>query len=109
MSTPARILIVDDHAEIRTAIASYLTREGFRVAAAANGAEMDNHLVDHTVDLLVLDVMMPDEDGRSICARLRRSSDMPILMVSALDADDQKIEGLNIGADDYLAKPFNPK
>lgn len=109
MRPKTRILIVDDHADIRTAIATYLTREGFNVGTAANGADMDTYLADHTIDLLILDVMMPGEDGRSICARLHRESDMPILMVSALDADDDKIAGLNLGADDYLAKPFNPK
>lgn len=109
MTEPAHILIVDDHAEIRTAITSYLTREGFVVGAVANGIEMDAYLADRTADLLILDVMMPGEDGRSICARLRNDSEVPILMVSALDADDDKIWGLNLGADDYLTKPFNPK
>ena len=109
MTSTDHILIVDDHADIRTAITSYLTREGFAVGAVANGFDMDAYLAGHTVDLLILDVMMPGEDGRSICSRLRRKSDIPILMVSALDADDDKIVGLNLGADDYLAKPFNPK
>ena len=109
MTEPAHILIVDDHADIRTAITSYLTREGFVVGAVANGIEMDAYLADRTADLLILDVMMPGEDGRSICARLRNDSEIPILMVSALDADDDKILGLNLGADDYLTKPFNPK
>lgn len=109
MSATHHILIVDDHTEIRQSIAAYLTREGFQVGTAACAIEMDSYLTQHPVDLIVLDIMLPEEDGWSVCRRIVASKEISVLMLSALDGDDEVISGLNIGADDYLSKPFNPK
>lgn len=109
MSQVPNILIVDDHAEIRKSISSYLKRHGMKVEAAENTEVMDEHLSHHNFDLVVLDVMMPGEDGIAACKRLRSQSDIPILMLTALGEDDQRIDGLDSGADDYLSKPFNPR
>lgn len=109
MATSHHILIVDDHSEIRQSIAAYLFREGFQTGAVGGAAEMDRYLARHTVDLIVLDIMLPEEDGLSICSRIVESKKIPILMLSALDTENDIITGLNIGADDYLSKPFNPK
>lgn len=110
MTQPPHILVVDDHDEIRCSIVSYLQKHGMRSTGAGNAAEMDTQLVHGGVDLIVLDVMMPGEDGLSACARLRKSQcSTPILMLTALGDDAERIEGLDTGADDYLAKPFNPR
>ena len=109
MDERRHILIVDDHADIRRSVAAYLSREGFQCGTADCARAMDAYLVQHSVDLIILDVMMPGEDGLSICKRLTSSQDLPILMLSALDSSEDAIAGLDLGADDYLAKPFNPK
>jgi two-component system OmpR family response regulator len=110
MSAPPHILVVDDHAEIRQSITRYLEKNGLRATGAVDTTEMDARLAQHTIDLIVLDIMMPGEDGLAACARLRRDEQMtPILMLTALGEDDDRIQGLDTGADDYLAKPFNPR
>ncbi len=110
MSAPPHILVVDDHAEIRQSVTRYLQKNGMRATGAGNTSEMDDHLGKETIDLIVLDIMMPGEDGLAACARLRREHRMtPILMLTALGEDDDRIKGLDTGADDYLAKPFNPR
>ena len=109
MDERRHILIVDDHADIRRSVAAYLSREGFQCGTADCARAMDAYLVQHSVDLIILDVMMPGEDGLSICKRLTSSQDLPILMLSALDSSEDAIAGLDLGADDYLAKPFEPK
>lgn len=110
MSAPPHILVVDDHAEIRHSVTRYLEKNGMRATGAGNAAEMDDHLGKGSVDLIVLDIMMPGEDGLAACARLRRErKTTPILMLTALGDDDDRIAGLDTGADDYLAKPFNPR
>lgn len=109
MQNEPKILVVDDHSEIRTSVARYLERNGMSVDVASDAAEMDHALQDGTYDLIILDVMMPGEDGLSACQRLRHSSDVPILLLTALDGDDDLIKGFETGADDYLAKPFNPR
>ncbi len=106
---PTRLLIVDDDEQIRSLLTRYLTREGFAVAGVEDGAAMDEWLTHHPVDLVILDLMLPGEDGLSLVRRLRRGSALPILMLSARGDDIDRIVGLEVGADDYLAKPFNPR
>ena len=103
------ILVVEDDRETRTLIARYLQANGCNVSMAANGREMERHLADSRVDLVVLDVMLPGEDGLSLCRRLRATSQLPIIMVTARGEDVDRILGLEMGADDYLGKPFNPR
>lgn len=104
------ILVVDDHAEIRQSVTRYLEKNGMQATAAGNTVEMDAKLARESIDLIVLDIMMPGEDGLSACARLRQENcTTPILMLTALGEDDERITGLDTGADDYLAKPFNPR
>ena len=103
------ILIVDDHDEIRSSLSRFLRRDGFETSVAKSAAEMEERISETGVDLIVLDIMMPGEDGLSVCKRLRsRGNTTPIIMLTALGSDDQKIAGLSDGADDYLSKPFNP-
>lgn len=109
MSDLPRILVVDDHSEIRKSVTSYLERNGMHASAAENAEQMDERLAEASFDLIVLDVMMPGEDGLSACKRLRKDGHTPILMLTALGDDNDRIAGLDGGADDYLAKPFNPK
>ncbi len=103
------ILIVDDHREIRDAVTRYLQKNGFRATAARDAVDMDSKLVTGRFDLIVLDVMMPGEDGLSVCRRLSADGQVPILMLTALGEETDRIIGLEIGADDYLPKPFNPR
>lgn len=107
--TEPRILVVDDDADIRTLVRDLLERNHMRVAVARSVAEAEKHLASENVDLIVLDVMMPGEDGTSFCRRLRLESNTPVLMLSALGSDVDRILGLELGADDYLPKPFNPR
>lgn len=109
MNNIPHILIVDDSHEIRSAVSRYLEKNDMRVSKAANATEMDALLSKGRFDLIVLDVMMPGEDGLSICRRLSVKGTTPILMLSALDEETDRIIGLEIGADDYLVKPFNPR
>ncbi len=103
------ILIVDDHREIRDAVTRYLQKNGFRASAARDAVDMDVKLATGRFDLIVLDVMMPGEDGLSVCRRLSADGQVPILMLTALGEETDRIIGLEIGADDYLPKPFNPR
>ena len=103
------LLIVDDDKGIRDLLCRYLSQQGFRVATAADGQAMDQWLVDNTPDLVILDLMLPGEDGLSLARRLRGDRDLPIIMISARGEDIDRIVGLEVGADDYLAKPFNPR
>lgn len=108
MSAPkVDILVVDDDASIREALCDYLGGHGFDVRAAANAAQMDAHLQSRRPNLVVLDLMMPGEDGLSVARRL--SGDVPILMLSAMGETQDRIVGLEVGADDYLPKPFEPR
>lgn len=109
MADATLIAVVEDDPEIRALVAGLLAREGFEVAACADGAELDRLMARRRVDLVLLDLMMPGEDGLSICRRLRASGDTPILMVTAKSDDIDRVVGLEIGADDYLGKPFNPR
>lgn len=109
MSEPPHILVVDDHREIRDAVTRYLKQNGMRATAACDAVDMDAKLGHGQYDLIVLDVMMPGEDGLSVCRRLSASGTIPILLLTALGEETDRIVGLEIGADDYLAKPFNPR
>ena len=105
-----KILVVDDDARIRDLLRRYLTQEGFEVMIAEDGKALNRILLRETVDLIVLDLMMPGEDGLSICRRLRSANDRtPIIMLTAKGEDVDRIVGLEVGADDYLGKPFNPR
>jgi two-component system OmpR family response regulator len=103
------IMIVEDDREIRALLADLLTREGYAPVCVENGAAMDRALMQACPDLIVLDIMLPGEDGLSICQRLRSKSRTPILMLTAKADDVDRIIGLELGADDYLPKPFNPR
>ena len=106
----ARVLLVEDDPTIQNMLAEALRESGFSVGIAASGVEMDRAMQREGVDLVLLDLMLPGEDGRAICARLRaRAPDMPIIMVTALGDDIDRIVGLEIGADDYVTKPFNTR
>jgi two-component system phosphate regulon response regulator OmpR len=102
-----KILVLDDDARIRDLLRRYLSQEGFEVALAEDGKALNRILLRDAVDLIVLDLMMPGEDGLSVCRRLRASKDKtPIIMLTAKGEDVDRIVGLEVGADDYLAKPF---
>lgn len=105
----AKLLVVDDDPEIRELIEAYLTQQGFIVHCVDSGEAMDAYLAEETVDLIVLDLMLPGEHGLAIARRLKNDSQIPIVMVSAQGDDIDRIVGLEVGADDYLAKPFNPR
>ena len=102
------ILVVDDDAEIAGAIAITLEREGYRCLKAADGLEAVDLALTKPVDLILLDVMMPKLDGLSALLRIREKRNLPVIVLSAKSEDSDKILGLNIGADDYITKPFNP-
>ena len=104
----AAILVVDDEEDIRELVGIYLKNEGFKVYKAADGHEALKCLDDMQIDLAILDVMMSDMDGIALCMEIRKKSNIPIIMLSAKDQDMDKVIGLSAGADDYLAKPFNP-
>ncbi len=103
------VLVVDDDREIRDLLARFLTRHGYRVTAVADGKEMRRALADWRIDLIVLDLMLPGEDGLSLCRSLRASSRIPIIMLTMMGEETDRIIGLEMGADDYLPKPFSPR
>ncbi|WP_129503087.1 response regulator [Aeromonas veronii] len=103
------ILVVDDHSEIRDLLKRFLEQHGLRVSCARDGKEMKRLLEEREFDLLVLDLMMPGEDGLTLCRELRVKSNLPIIMLTAMGEETDRIIGLEMGADDYLAKPFNPR
>src|ERR1700751_4754835 len=109
MNDRPHLLIVDDDREIRGLLAQYLEKHDFRTTAVADGREMRRVLDRSHVDLLVLDLMLPGEDGLSLCRELRSRSQLPIVMLTARGEDVDRIVGLELGADDYVAKPFNPR
>ncbi|HUW28567.1 MAG TPA: response regulator [Sulfuriferula sp.] len=108
-NTQEHILVVDDDAGLRSLLEQYLTGQGYTVTCAADGGKMDEALTRVTPDLVILDLMLPGEDGLSIARRLRASTALPIIMLSARGEDIDRIVGLEVGADDYLPKPFNPR
>ena len=109
MAGPEHILIVDDDAEIRNLLREYLERNGMRATAVASGREMRSALARGDVDLIVLDLMLPHEDGLTLCRDLRAKSNTPVIMLTARGEETDRIVGLEMGADDYLPKPFNPR
>jgi two-component system, OmpR family, phosphate regulon response regulator OmpR len=105
-----RIMVVDDDARIRDLLRRYLTQEGFEVIVAEDGKALSRAMIREPINLIVLDLMLPGEDGLSICRRLRAAGDRtPIIMLTAKGEDVDRIVGLEVGADDYLGKPFNPR
>ena len=107
---PNKVLVVDDDVRIRDLLRRYLMQEGFEVMLAEDGKALNRVLQREAVDIIVLDLMMPGEDGLSICRRLRANGDRtPIIMLTAKSEDVDRIVGLEVGADDYLGKPFNPR
>ena len=106
MTDSAHILIVDDHREIRELVGRALAKDGFRVSAAADGRAMRKVLADARIDLILLDLMLPGEDGLSLCRELRAASDVPIIMLTAKGDEIDRVVGLEMGADDYVPKPF---
>jgi two-component system, OmpR family, response regulator len=108
MTTP-HILIVEDDRDIGLLVAKYLKSNEMRVSIAENGRAMDRILADTRISLIVLDRMLPGEDGLSICRRLRATTDVPIIILTAQADEIERIVGLEMGADDYLGKPFNPR
>ena len=110
MTAPAaHILVVDDDREIRTLLCDYLGKNGFRATAVGDGQETRRALERARFDLIVLDLMLPHESGLDICRSLRSSSDVPIIMLTALGEEVDRVVGLEVGADDYLPKPFSPR
>ena len=105
----AVIVLVEDDKEIQRLVRELLIREGFRVEVAETGAALDRVLAEQRPDLVILDLMLPGEDGLSICRRLRRRGTIPILMLTAKADPIDRVVGLEMGADDYLTKPFNPR
>jgi two-component system phosphate regulon response regulator OmpR len=103
------ILVVDDDARLRRLLQRYLTEQGYHVTAAADAAEAQAALRNFAFDLMVLDVMMPGQDGVSLTAELRTATDLPILLLTALGETEDRVKGLSAGADDYLVKPFDPR
>jgi two-component system, OmpR family, response regulator len=109
MERGPHLLIVADDREIRMLISCFLGKHGFRISAVADGRAMMRGLAESQVDLIVLDVMLPDEDGLTLCRRIRAQSAVPIIMLAALGEDTDRIIGLEMGADDCLPKPVNPR
>jgi two-component system OmpR family response regulator len=106
---PEHILIVDDDSEIRSLLRDYLERNGLRATAVADGRGMRAALADGQFDLVILDLMLPGEDGLVLCRELRAHSTLPVVMLTARGEETDRIVGLEMGADDYLPKPFNPR
>jgi two-component system OmpR family response regulator len=103
------ILIVDDERDIREPLMRYFNQHGMRASMAADGREMDQKLATGNIDLIILDVMMPGEDGLSICRRLQSTTQIPTILLTALVEETDRIVGLEMGADDYVTKPFSPR
>ena len=109
MEPSPHILVVDDSADIREPLVRYLAKKGMRAAAASGGPEMRRLLKANAFDLVVLDIMMPGEDGLSLCRMLRQTSDIPVILLTAMIDETDRVVGLEIGADDYVTKPFSPR
>lgn len=109
MERTYRILVVDDHSEIRELLKRFLTQHGLSVVTAADGDAMEKCLNQYAFDLIILDLMLPGKDGVTLCREVRARSNIPIIMLTALGEEIDRIVGLEVGADDYIAKPFNPR
>ncbi|MBB3111797.1 DNA-binding response OmpR family regulator [Paenibacillus phyllosphaerae] len=104
-----QILVVEDEPKIRDVVTSYLKKNGFNTLEAETGKEALHTLYKETIDLVILDLMLPDMSGEEVCKQIRQTSSIPILMLTAKVSQDQRLEGLSLGADDYLTKPFDPR
>ena len=109
MTRPPHILVVDDDREIRTLLRAFLEKNGFAATAVADGQETRRALARERYDLVVLDLMLPRESGLEICRELRATSDLPVIMLTALGDEVDRVVGFEVGADDYLTKPFSPR
>ncbi|WP_306397145.1 response regulator [Telluria beijingensis] len=109
MNQPSCILVVDDHADIRDPLAAFLRRHDLEVLTAADAASARTLLRQHRIDLVVLDIMLPGEDGLSLCRHLAETSSTPVILLTAMAGQDERVAGLEIGADDYVTKPFDPR
>ena len=109
MNTPDHILVVDDDNEIRSLLHEYLQKQGYRVTAVADGKGLRAAVDTSHPDLIILDLMLPGEDGLTLCRDLRAKSEIPIIMLTARGDETDRIVGLELGADDYIAKPFSPR
>ncbi|WP_109463908.1 response regulator [Albibacillus kandeliae] len=109
MQDQFHIAVVDDHGEIRDLVGAYLSRHGYRTSLAGGAAELRALIERDAPDLIVLDIMMPGESGLDLCREIRGNSDLPIIFLTAVGDETDRIVGLELGADDYLVKPFNPR
>ncbi|MGQ2990908.1 MAG: response regulator [Brevundimonas sp.] len=109
LDSPPNILVVDDDPGVRHELGAYIAEQGYRVFSAGDAVEMDRVIEDHDIHVVLLDIMMPGEDGLSVCLRLSANPRLQIIMLSAKGTDVDRIIGLELGADDYLPKPFNPR
>ena len=109
MDAIPHILVVDDHQDIREPLAKYLQKHGFRASNADGAASARRVLKDSAIDLVVLDIMMPGEDGLSLCRHLRETTRLPVILLTAMGEETDRIVGLEMGADDYITKPFSPR
>lgn len=109
MDDKPHLLLVDDERSIREPLATYLGRNGFRVTPAEDAEKARTFLQGYAIDLVVLDVMMPGEDGLSLCRHIRETSDLPVVLLTAMTEETDRIVGLEMGADDYVVKPFSPR
>lgn len=109
MNDSPHILVVDDHPDIRHLLKRHLQQHGYRVSLAADAREARTIIADNKISLLVLDIMMPGEDGLSLCRHLRETGNLPVILLTALSEETDRIIGLEMGADDYLSKPFGPR
>src|SRR5258707_15871406 len=109
MDPAPHILVVDDSADIRDPLAKYFAKNGMRVAKANGGTEMRRVLKTNAIDMVVLDIMMPGEDGLALCRMLRETTNITLILLTALSEETDRVVGLEIGADDYVVTPFNPR
>jgi len=109
MGDTPHLLLVDDERSIREPLAQYLTKQGFRVTQTADAEAARTRLTAYAIDLVILDIMMPGEDGLSLCRHIRETSETPVILLTARSEETDRIVGLEMGADDYVVKPFSPR
>ncbi len=109
MTRIPHILLIDDDSEIQRLLTRYLTTNGLRVTVGGDGRAMHQALADWQIDLVILDIMLPGDDGFALCRQLRQAGRLPVIMLTAMTEDSDRIQGLELGADDYVIKPFNPR